>query len=158
MKIKNARGFVCFLFLLVFSLGGCSSKKSSDDIISTDDMTLIYEETISPNKEYVEKEEDIVTYTVEIYQNEDDKILVNSKSNSKFFEPLQYEVECNTSIAKSDIEVEWTTLMGNPNQTEDDQLSTACVSISENGTLLDKRKISFVNRAIDIIGDVIDKN
>lgn len=157
MKTQNARCFVCFLFLLVFSLGGCSSPKSSD-IVSTDDMTLIYEETISPNKEYVEKEEDIVTYTVEIYQNEDDKILVNSKSNSNFFEPLQYEVKSNTSIAKSDIDVEWTTLMGNPNQTEDDQLSIAYVSISENGTLLDKRKISFVNRAIDIIVDAIEKN
>lgn len=157
MKIKNAICFVCFLFLLVFSLAGCSSKKT-DDIISTDNMTLLYEETVSPNKEYVEKEEDIVTYTVEIYQNEDYTILVNSKSNSNFFEPLQYEVECNTSIAKSDIDVEWTTLMGNPNQTENDQLSIAYVSISENGTLLDKRKISFVNRTVDIIVDVIEKN
>ena len=121
-------------------------------------MALIYEETISPNEGYVEKEEDIVTYTVEIYQNEDHKILVNSKSNSSFFEPFQYEVECNTSIAKSDIDVEWTTLTGNPNQTENDQLSIAYVSISENGTLLDKRKISFVNRTIDIIADAIEKN
>lgn len=144
MKIKNAICFVCFLFLLVLSLAGCSSRETSD-VNSTDNMTLIYEETISPNKEYVEREEDIVTYTVEIYQNENYKILVNSKSNSNFFEPLQYEVECNTSIAKSDIDVEWTTLMGNPNQTENDQLSIAYVSISENGTLLDKRKISFVN-------------
>lgn len=156
MKIKKTVCFVCFLFLLVFSLAGCSSQKT-DDIISTDNMTLLYEETISPNKEYVEKEEDIVTYTVEIYQDEDYTILVNSKSNSNFFEPLQYEVKCNTSIAKSDIDVEWTTLMGNPNQTENDQLSIAYVSISENGTLLDKRKISFVNRTIDIIVDVIEK-
>lgn len=157
MKIKNTICFVCFLFLFVFSLAGCSSQKNGD-LIPTDNTTLIYEETISPNKEYVEKEEDIVTYAVEIYQTEDHKILVNSKSNSSFFEPLQYEVECNTSIAKSDIDVEWTTLTGNPDQTENDQLSIANVSISENGTLLDKRKISFVNRTIDIIADAIEKN
>ncbi len=156
MKIKNTICFVCFLFLLVFGLAGCSSKKTGD-IISTNHMTLIYEESISPNKEYAEKAEDIVTYTVEVYQNEDYKILVNSKSNSSLFEPLQYEVECNTSIAKSDIDVEWTTLMGNSNQRENDQLSIACVSISENGTLLDKRKINFVNRGIDIIENAIVK-
>ena len=70
---------------------------------------------------------------------------------------MQYEVECNTSIAKSDIDVEWTTLMGNSNQRENDQLSIACVSISENGTLLDKRKINFVNRGIDIIENAMEK-
>lgn len=157
MKIKNAICFVCFLFLFVFSLAGCSSKKDSN-IIPTDDMTLIYEETISPNEEYAEKEEDIVTCTVEIYQDEDYKVLVNSKSNSDFFKPLQYEVECNTSIAQSDIDVEWTTLMGNPEPTKEDQLSIAHVSISENGTLLDKRKINFVNMGIEIIEEGIQKN
>lgn len=157
MRRKKIVFSVCFIFTLVFGLSGCSSKKT-DDIISTDNMKLIYEETISPNKEYVEKEEDIVNYTVEIYQNKDNVILVNSKSNSEFFEPLQYKVECDTSITKSDIDIEWTTLMGNPNPTtEDDQLSIAYVSISENGELLDKRKISFINRGIEIIEDAIEK-
>ena len=44
-------------------------------------MELIYEETISPNKEYVEKEEDIVNYTVEVYQDDDHMIFVNANSN-----------------------------------------------------------------------------
>ena len=144
---------ICFIcFLLVFGLIGCSSK--TDNVISTDKMEMIYAETVSANNGYAEKEEDIVNYTVEIYQDKNNKILVNSKSNTDFFEPLQYEVECNTRITKSDIDIEWTTLMGNPEPTEDDQLCIAYVSVSENGKLLDKRKISFVNRAIDVIENV----
>lgn len=156
-KMKKIIVSVFLIFISVFGLAGCSSKQS-DDLISTDDMKLIYEEIISPNKEYAERQEDIINYTVKIYQNKDNSILVDSKSNSEFFEPLQYKVEYDTSIKKSDIDIEWTTLMGNPTPTEeDDQLCIAYVSISENGKLLDKRKISFVNRAIEIIEDTIDE-
>ena len=35
-------------------------------------------------------------------------------------------------------------LMGNPISTKDDQLGIAYVSISENGELVSKRKISFI--------------
>lgn len=144
------------IFLLVFGLAGCSSKKT-DDLIPTDDMKLIYEETIYPNEEYVEKQEDIVNYTVKIYQDKNNSILVDSQSNSGFFKPLQYKVECNTSIKKTDIGIEWTTAMGNPTATKDDQLCIAVISISKNGELLDKRKISFINGGIEIIEDTINK-
>jgi len=194
--------FVFATFLMVFNLIGCSSKntENNDDLTTTSNMKLIYEETISPNKEFVEKEdivnytvevyqdkdnailvssksnseffkplqyeleldtsitkEDIVNYTVEVYQDKDNAILVNSKSNSEFFKPLQYELELDTSITKEDIEIEWTTLMGNPISTKDDQLGIAYVSISENGELVSKRKISFINGAIEIIEDTLNK-
>ena len=115
--------FVFATFLMVFNLIGCSSKntENNDDLTTTSNMKLIYEETISPNKEFVEKE-DIVNYTVEVYQDKDNAILVSSKSNSEFFKPLQYELELDTSITKEDIDIEWTTLMGNPISTKDDQL------------------------------------
>ena len=82
--------FVFATFLMVFNLIGCSSKntENNDDLTTTSNMKLIYEETISPNKEFVEKE-DIVNYTVEVYQDKDNAILVSSKSNSEFFKPLQ---------------------------------------------------------------------
>ena len=149
--------FVFATFLMVFNLIGCSSKntENNDDLTTTSNMKLIYEETISPNKEFVEKE-DIVNYTVEVYQDKDNAILVNSKSNSEFFKPLQYELELDTSITKEDIDIEWTTLMGNPISTKDDQLGIAYVSISENGELVSKRKISFINGAIEIIEDTLN--
>ena len=150
--------FVFATFLMVFNLIGCSSKntENNDDLTTTSNMKLIYEETISPNKEFVEKE-DIVNYTVEVYQDNDNAILVSSKSNSEFFKPLQYELDLDTSITKEDIDIEWTTLMGNPISTKDDQLGIAYVSISENGELVSKRKISYINGAIEIIEDTLNK-
>ena len=158
MTIKNKMISACLMCLVVFSVVGCSPKdgEKSNNFISTQNMELIYEETISPNKEFVEKE-DIVNYTVEVYQDKDNAILVNSKSNSEFFKPLQYELELDTSITKEDIDIEWTTLMGNPISTKDDQLGIAYVSISENGELVSKRKISFINKAIEILEDALDK-
>lgn len=159
MTMKNKIISVCFLFLAVCSLPGCSSKdtEKNNDFLSTQNMELIYEETISPNEAYVEKEEEIVNYTVEIYQDEDHVILVNATSNSAFFQPLQYELKADTDITKEDIDIEWTTIMGNPTPTEEDQLGIAYVSVSENGELFSKRKISFLNKAIEIIEDALDK-
>lgn len=98
-----------------------------------------------------------MNYTVEIYQDENNKILVSSKSNSGLYEPAQYELDFNTSITESDVDVEWTTLMGESTPTENDQLSIAYVSISENGKDTIKIKISFVNGGIEIIEDALEK-
>lgn len=155
--MKKFLSLFSLVFLLLFGLAGCSSNKT-DDFILTDDMNLIYEETIYPNEEYAEKQEDIVSYTVNIYQDKDNSILVDSKSNSGFFKPLQYKIDCDTSIKKADINIEWTTAIGNTTATEEDQLCVAVVSISKNGELLDKRKISFINGGIEIVEDTINKN
>ena len=159
MTIKNKMISVCLMFLVAFSVVGCSSKdtKKSNDFILTQNMKLIYEETISPNKEYVEKEEDIMNYTVEVYQDDDHMIFVNTISNFAGFQPLQYEVEASTDITKEDIDIEWTTIMGNPTPTEGDLLAIAYVSISEDGEVISKIKISFINKAIEIIEDALDK-
>ena len=80
MTIKNKMISACLMCLVVFSVVGCSPKdgEKSNNFISTQNMELIYEETISPNEEYVEKEEDIVNYTVEVYQDDDHMIFVNA--------------------------------------------------------------------------------
>ena len=141
---------VFFLVLCTLGTTGCSSKESEDSG-AIGKGKRIFEETISPNKDYVENEKDVVYHTVEIYV-----IIVTSKSTSAFFKPLQYEVESDTSITKSDIDVEWTTSMGNSDPTKEDQLHIASVSVSQNGKLLDKRKINFANGAFEIIEDVIE--
>lgn len=149
---------VCFVFICAFALVGCSSKDTEQDMILDQEMKLIYEETISPNKEYAESEEDAVNYNVEVYQGKDYNILVNAKSNSEFFESLQYELEYDQEITESDIAIERATLMGSPKATEQDQIAIAYVSISENGQVFSERKISFGNKAIEIIRDTINKD
>ena len=155
MKLKkiNILLLVCLIFLLAVIIYGVASKDT--ETVSISNMKLIYEETVSPNKEYVKSEEDIVNFTVEIFQGDDNKILVKAGSNSEFFEDLQYELEYDKEITKSDIDIEWTTAMGSPNPTEKDQIGIAYMSISENGNVFSKRKISFVNKAVEIIEDTM---
>lgn len=144
----------CFLFLFVFGITGCSSNFDKKTFIQ--DSELIYEEMISPNREYVESEEDIVDYTIEIYQDNENNIIVYSTSNSEFFDPLQCEIEWEGSIKESDIVVEWTTLMGSQTSSIDDQLAIANVSFLKDGEVLQKIRINFVNQGIEIIEDMID--
>lgn len=144
----------CFLFLFVFGITGCSSNFDKKTFIQ--DSELIYEATISPNREYVESKEDIVDYTIEIYQDNENNIIVYSTSNSEFFDPLQYEIEWEESIKESDIVVEWTTLMGSQTPSIDDQLAIASVSFLKDGEVLQKIRINFVNQGIEIIKDTIE--
>ena len=135
--------------LLAFALFGCSPEADAQP----SDMELRAEETISPNEAFVEDEADVVEYTVEVYQGEDNGILVRATSNSAFFAPLQYEVEHDQKISESDVSVEWTTLMGDPIPSEDDQLAIAVVSIADEGDTFCQLKISLVNKAIEMIVD-----
>ena len=111
------------------------------------------------NKEYVTSDEDIVNYTIQIYQNTKNyDIIVNADSNSGFFEKTQYVLDYDKPISKSDVNIEWTTLMGNPKYTEKDQLAVANVSISSNNDVFSKRKINFFSKGIEIIVDTINQS
>ena len=53
--------------------------------------------------------------------------------------------------SEDDIDIQWTTIMGNPEPTEGDQLAVAHVSVLEDGTSIGEWKISFVNQGIEWI-------
>ena len=141
--------FLIILCLFVFYRNTIKNANVKED-------NLIYEETVSPNEDYVSSDEEKVYYTIKIYKN-NDKIIVKSSSNTPFTEELQYEIKYEQEINTNDIKVEWTTLMGNTNYTEKDQIAIAVVTLSHNGEIFSQRKISFVNNAIDIIIDTINK-
>ena len=147
MKLK--RLVAVFFLLISMSVSGCASK----DIVDKNN-NLIYQESISPNEQYVDNQEDVVHYTVEVYQENDDTLSIHAKSNSKLFEPLDYEFYIDKSFSKDDITVEWTTLMGSTEATKENQLGVAMVKVKGTNEAI---KINFINRGIELIEDALAK-
>ena len=56
------------VLILIFSLTGCSNGHTPST--DSDNSKAIYESTISPNEEYIEKDEDKVFYTIKVYQED----------------------------------------------------------------------------------------
>ena len=129
----------CSLFLL-----GCGT---------TSDGTVIFEETVSPNEQYVSSEADVVYYTMRVTQAAPGTATVSAESNSGFFELVSYEVACDGELSADDVSVEWTTLMGNPEPSENDQIAVAVVSVRTGGGTTDERKISFVTGVLEMVAE-----
>lgn len=139
--------------LLAAQLAGCGGKlQASERAISSD---VIYEETISPNEDYVENQADRVYYTVTVYRTEDG-VEVASSSNSAFSEDVDYQVQTDEPITKDDVQVQWQTLMGSTSATEDDELAVAEVTISAKGEVISQQRISFFGKGIDMVVDAVD--
>ena len=112
--------------------------------------TVVFEETISPNEKYVSSEADVVYYTVRVTQDAPGTATVSAESNSGFYEPVNYEVACDGELSADDVSVEWTTLMGGTEPSEDDQIAVAVVSV-RTGNGVDEHKISFVTGALEMV-------
>ena len=117
--------------------------------------TAVFEETVSPNEKYVSSEADVVYYTVRVTQAAPDTATVSAESNSGFFEPVSYEVACDGELSDDDVSVEWTTLMGGTEPSEDDQIAVAVVSVRTGDSGTDERKISFVTGALEMAAEAI---
>ena len=156
LKIKYKA--VLSALMIMFSMAGCSSNSNSNDKIDTDEAVLIHEETVSPNEKYVESEDDIIYYNINVWQNKDNTIFVNASSNTPFFDDTQYSVDCDKQIEKSDITIKWTTLMGSTESSEKDELVIGNVIISKDGEEISDKKINFMVKGINAIVDVINEN
>ena len=157
------RSHVISLFITLLAtllLSGCFSGSSdaASALVSTDKMQLIDSKTVYPNPQDTADKEDRVYYTVEVYQDKDNTILVQADSNFKLFEKTQYTVDFDQVLTKADVSIRWTTLMGSTEATQDDELAIADISLSHDGTVFSEKKINFVTKAIDIVVDGIEKN
>lgn len=159
--MKHSHVISLFITLLAtLLLSGCFSGSSdaASALVSTDKMQLIDSQTVYPNPQDTADKEDRVYYTVEVYQDKDNTILVQANSNFKLFEKTQYTVDFDQALTKSDVSIRWTTLMGSTEATQDDELAIADISLSHGGTVFSEKKINFVTKAIDIVVDGIEKN
>lgn len=155
MKQKMA----CLLIVgFLFLLAGCSAPLQEAEVpsfVEPDRTALVAEFTISPNETYVESKQDVVWYTVKVYQENDRTILLDATSNSAFFTHRQDTIPVDTVLEKSDIQVTWTTLMGAEAGTEDNQLAVAHVCLLSDGTVISERKINFVSGVMEIVTDTV---
>lgn len=101
-------------------------------------------------------EQNKVFYTIKIYQN-NNEIRVVSSSNSSFSKDISYVIENNNEITENDINVEWQTIMGDTNFTEENQIAVAVISIYSNGEMISQRKVNFISKVVDIVVDTINK-
>lgn len=149
--------WMCMLLVFVLLLVGCGGQTdTADNDTKTDtEANLIYENTISPNEKYVENEEDLVYYTVKVYR-ETGGLLVTSHSNSAFSKDMQYKIETDADITKEDITVQWQTLSGETTDSQKNQFGLADVTVSAEGTVIDRRVISFVGGAVERIADAVN--
>lgn len=157
------RSHVISLFITLLAtllLSGCFSGSSdaASALVSTDKMQLIDSQTVYPNPQDTADKEDRVYYTVEVYQDKDNTILVQADSNFKLFEKTQYTVDFDQVLTKADVSIRWTTLMGSTEATQDDELAIADISLSHGGTVFSEKKINFVTKAIDIVVDGIERH
>ncbi len=145
--------------MLCVILSGCNAKSNSEnEEIDLTGFQQIYTEEMSPNEDWVTSKDDIVYYYINVYQDKNNTILVETSSNVLYSESQQYTIAYDQKIGKDDIKVTWTTLMGNPEATKEDQLVVANISISSNGEVFSERKVNFEKDAIEIIIDTIDNN
>ena len=130
-------------------------QNEKDTSTSNKDLTLVYEETVSPNKKYVSDKKDIVHYTIKIYQEDKNTVQVHAESNSPIFENTNYTVDYNQKLSKEDIQIKWMTLSGSTEPKENDQLGLANVKILKDGSVVNEKVISFVSKGVKAITDVI---
>lgn len=130
-------------------------QNEKDTSTSNKDLTLVYEEKVSPNKEYVSNKKDIVHYTIEVYQDDDNTVYVYAESNSPIFENTNYSVEYNQKLSKEDIQIKWMTFSGSTEPKKNDQLGLANVKILKDGSVVNEKVISFVSKGVKAITDVI---
>lgn len=139
---------LCLCLFFIFQI-------EKDTSISNEDLTLIYEEKVSPNKKYVSKKKDIVHYTIKIYQEDKNTVQVHAESNSPVFENTNYSVDYNQKLSKEDIQIKWMTLSGSTEPKKNDQLGLANVKILKDGSVVNEKVISFVGKGVKAITDVI---
>lgn len=139
---------LCLCLFFIFQI-------EKDTSTSNKDLTLIYEETVSPNKKYVSNKKDIVHYTIKIYQEDKNTVQVHAESNSPIFENTNYRVDYNQKLSKEDIQIKWMTLSGSTEAKKSDQLGLANVKILKDGSVVNEKVISFVGKGVKAITDVI---
>lgn len=94
--------------------------------------------------------------SVEVYRQKG-QLVINVKSEAEFFDGAQFLVETTGSPTPEDVTVQWTTLGGGTEKTENNDRILAEIFVRENGTVIFDRKINFLKKAFEAVEDVLKK-
>lgn len=92
--------------------------------------------------------------SIQIYQKEK-IIVINAKSKAEFFDDTQFTVDIEDKIEPSDIVIEWTTVGGKTEKTENNDKIIAEIIIEEDNKVIFDKKINFMKKGIDAIEDIL---
>lgn len=152
--MKKYIALLVLFVLLMLGFSACKADGAATDIDLTG-AELIFEETVSPNKEFVTDDADVVYYIIKVYQRSDMTVIVQPDSNSEFYKVSPYTVACSRKITKEDISVKWETLGGSTEYSEHDQLGLADVSIKIDDGNTDERIVSFIGKAVKNVAEAV---
>ena len=83
-KTMKHRIKILLLAVLIAALCNCmlmiGMTKTKEKNTIPKDASLICEETVSPNKDYITDEKDLVNYTVRVYQEKNNDIIVYAET------------------------------------------------------------------------------
>ena len=102
-KTMKPRIKILLLAVLIAALCNCMlmigmTKKKENNTIPKD-ASLICEETVSPNKDYITDEKDLVNYTVRVYQEKNNDIIVDLPEEKLWSKGNQYVEKVFSSYA-----------------------------------------------------------
>lgn len=150
--MKRRGTLLCFLLVFLSYIGYYFYDKNSEitrkeDIfkINVNSNELLYESTVGYN-------------TVEIYQK-GKQIIVNTISETDFFDGAQFTTETKEMLSPSDISVTWSTIGSNEENVDDNEKVIADIEIRENNIVIYEKKINFISKGIKTFINVLnDKN
>lgn len=138
--------FLCLFFAFCIALSACTSR--------TEQYPNPFPVAVTKDELMYESKEDC--NLVEVYQQKG-QLVINAKSEAAFFDGAQFIVETAGPLAPEDVTVQWTTMGGGTEKTEDNDRIIAEISVRENGTVIFDRKINFVKKAFEAVEDVLEK-
>ena len=102
-KTMKHRIKILLLAVLIAALCNCmlmiGMTKTKEKNTIPKDASLICEETVSPNKDYITDEKDLVNYTVRVYQEKNNDIIVDLPEEKLWSKGNQYVEKVFSSYA-----------------------------------------------------------
>lgn len=88
--------------------------------------------------------------SIAVYQ-QNNRLIINAKSEAAFFDGAQFIVDTQKKISPSDVEIIWRALGGKTETTKGNERIIAEIKIQESGEIIFNKKLNFAIKAFDAI-------